>query len=340
MRKRSFVVNSFRQRLVASGLVGALLLIVGTGLYIQQLKSHALTEHTYTTQFDYGQISGPGFSQPAGAEFEATMYGQFNFNNTSPQHSIFRVGYLTSRVQALSVTCLQEWGCHKSNAMPGFRNRPHIAVCMDVPNGRFPERTPLFKIRFKAVTPLNENNTWWTSDSAVAPGTCLSNPNSDGLRVNTVDGSGVCGGAFEACDNGPNPGGETYIGFGPRGTTTGPDGSGPEGSGPGPGPSGRSGGSAGSTAKTQANQPNPIPDASAQGEEKQPEIEPSPFFDGKQYEPGSDSTSSINSVASASRQILGNWPYILVAFAMIGAGVGYWLWRQRLSSKKVKSAKR
>lgn len=330
-KQPSVRAGMIKRRLVSSIIVASILFVIGAGLYLMpRLTSHALTQNSYKSSFDYGQISAGTFSQPAGAVFTGRMISEFNFNNTAPQHMVFRIGYLTSRVQALTVTCLTDWGCYKSTAGDKFgRNNPHVAVCIDVPNGHYPETTQLFSIQFKAVTALNDSNTWWTSDSIIAPNTCQANPNSDGFVVNQIDGSGVCGGQFEPCDYGPNPGGETYTGFGPRGNTVGPEGTGPEGSGAGPGLNGSGGGSSGATANIQSNQSNPLPASSLQGDEKQPILEPSPFFDGKNYQPGS--VGSLVKSASLKDSVVGRgWLYLLlIAVAVIGALALYWYWRRK-----------
>jgi hypothetical protein len=306
-------------------------IIVIVGLYLQQLNSRALTQNTYKSQFDYGQISSGSFSQPAGGIFSGTTRSAFNFNNTAPQHMVYRVGYLTTRVQVLNVTCLTEWGCHRSTAGERFgRNKPHIAVCIDVPNGYFPETTQLFSVQFKALTALNESNNWWTTDSIIAPDSCQVNPNSEGFRINQIDGSGVCGGQFEPCDYGPNPGGEGYIGFGPRGGGQDQTGNDTGNSGTNQGNTGGAGGGGGgSTANTEADQPNTIPSSTSQGEQKQPEIEPSPFFDGKEYQPGS-SAQVATGVIVGGKSIPVVWVYVMAAAVIgaIAAGV-YYIYQRR-----------
>lgn len=330
-KRTSMRYHLIKRRLAAGSFVIGLLLIVGAGLYVMpRLTSRALTQNTYKSSFDYGQISSGTFSQPAGGTFSGTMKSGFNFNNTAPQHMVYRVGYLTSRVQVLNVTCLTEWGCYKSTAGDKFgRNRPHVAVCIDVPNGEYPVTTQLFSVQFKALTALNDSNNWWTTDSIIAPNTCQNNPNSDGYVINQIDGSGVCGGQFEPCDYGPNPGGEEYTGFGPRGQTKGPDGTGSIGSGVSPSPSGTGGGSSGASANIQSNQTNPLPANSLQGEQKQPVLEPSPFYDGKNYQPGSVSSGAMS--ASIGGGLASNsWMYVALVVPMVVGGAGaYWYWRRK-----------
>ena len=66
-----------------------------------------------------------------------------------------------------------------------------------------------------------------------------------------------------------------------------------------------------------------------QGTKKQPTIEPSPFFDGKQYTPGS---SVLASLRNGKTGIMTSWPVFLGGVATIGvlgAGAYYWYVRRK-----------
>jgi len=104
-------------------------------------------------------------------------------------------------------------------------------------------------------------------------------------------------------------------GSGPSGL--GPSGSGPTGSGP-------SGGSSGSTANKQSDQPNSLPSSSSQGEQNQQAVEPSPFFDGKEYAPGS--SVGRDDIVKSGLARFTSWPYLLGAAVMISgiAAAFYW----------------
>lgn len=110
---------------------------------------------------------------------------------------------------------------------------------------------------------------------------------------------------------------------------SGPPGSGPFGLGPsgsGSTGSGPSGGSGGSTANKQSNQTNSLPNSSSQGEQKQTQVEPSPFFDGRAYVPGSTITEP-NAFATVNSALSMGWLYVIVftAFmASIAAAVYFW----------------
>lgn len=100
---------------------------------------------------------------------------------------------------------------------------------------------------------------------------------------------------------------------------------------PNPSPSaGTSGG--GSTAKKQADQPNPIPTSSSQGDvTEQPEVEPSPFFDGKTFDKGSDedlqrlSSLPVTGALSLKNVVFGAGVVVLTA----ASSLGVWWWRGR-----------
>ena len=99
--------------------------------------------------------------------------------------------------------------------------------------------------------------------------------------------------------------------------------------------------SAASTASKQGATPNPIPAAAPQGEQKQPDIEPSPFYDGKQYTPGS-STTSAPAFAKANASILASWPIIILICICVIATIGgalYWYVLRRKSINRMRRNK-
>jgi len=89
-----------------------------------------------------------------------------------------------------------------------------------------------------------------------------------------------------------------------------------------------SAGGGGSIANTPSNQPNTTPSSSSQGAEtKQPELEPSPFYDGKLYEPASDPIDeTIGNISVGGRKIAHGWLY-LMAFGIAGSAGGLYFWR-------------
>lgn len=113
------------------------------------------------------------------------------------------------------------------------------------------------------------------------------------------------------------------------------EGSGPEGQSQGTrkGPSG--GGSSGSQSNKTSQVPNPAPSSTKQGDKtKQPTIEPSPFYDGKQYAPGSDPVDQIGVISIAGHKINRSWPYWLGGIALLAiVGFGWWRYSARHTRK-------
>lgn len=93
-------------------------------------------------------------------------------------------------------------------------------------------------------------------------------------------------------------------------------------------PGNNGGGSGGSSATTQSQQPNTVPSSSGQGDQNQAGIEPSPFFDGKQYEPGSDpDILGVNTTFSvAGHNLKFGWLFVLLV--LIFGSVAYFIWKK------------
>lgn len=115
-------------------------------------------------------------------------------------------------------------------------------------------------------------------------------------------------------------------GHGNGGTGTGTNG---QGQGEGPS-SGAGGGGGGSSANKQQEKPNPVPKAASQGETVEPpKPEPSPFFDGKEFKPGSDKDTLAGTIGKAGKKVANTWPIALAVIILGGiTGFGYWKWRQ------------
>lgn len=103
------------------------------------------------------------------------------------------------------------------------------------------------------------------------------------------------------------------------------EGSGDKGQG-----SGNGGGSGGSTATSQSDKANTTPSSSSQGNKPQTEFEPSPFFDGKQYAPGSDPLDkTFGNIFVGSRSIAHGWIYIIAVLLVLLAGIAYYVLKVR-----------
>lgn len=156
--------------------------------------------------------------------------------------------------------------------------------------------------------------------------------NEYGLKYDFKYRDGPCASSTDDDDVGIEGDGDVY-GTGADGI--GPGEAGPDGSTPGRGGNNGltsgSGGGGGATAKKQNDTPNSIPSSAARGEsDDQPELEPSPFYDGKQYDKGSDSDSFAGTARSTGKKLLSNWYFVLGA-AVIGGIAGWvlWWWRRK-----------
>jgi hypothetical protein len=97
------------------------------------------------------------------------------------------------------------------------------------------------------------------------------------------------------------------------------------------------GGGGGSSANTQSNNPNTVPTSSPQGDSsQQSESNPSPFYDGKQYEPGSDSDilGANTTFSVAGYNLKYGWLYVGVLLLITGGG--YYVWRHPDLIRKLK----
>lgn len=121
---------------------------------------------------------------------------------------------------------------------------------------------------------------------------------------------------------------------GPPGNRDSGSGSGNIGDGSGAGGAGNSGGG-GSSAITQSDKPNALPSSSSQGEVDQQELKPSPFFDGKEFERGSDGDIKAASFSSTAKKMLHKW-FIVTPILIVIAAAGYAIWFFRRHKKLIR----
>lgn len=131
---------------------------------------------------------------------------------------------------------------------------------------------------------------------------------------------------------GGNEGGDPENGNNNAGGTGGSNsGTGNEGTGQGPG-SGSGSGGGGSSANQQGDNPNSVPSSSSQGDNDNTKLDPSPFFDGKEYARASDPDTLAGTITNTSKKIIRTWPIVLGITILGGiAGFGYWKWRRKVS---------
>ena len=201
-----------------------------------------------------------------------------------------------------------------------------------------------YTLQRTAYNPQDQWLAWFHFRHLSAGGTCASNPSAAGYEEH--GGSNGCGGRTGyACDdgNGAGAGAGTFTGMsggsGGTGGGSGGTGTGTIGAGPGPVGTNNNGGSNGAAATTAADNPNTIPSPTNQGDiAKQPEIKPSPFFDGKLFGIGSDSdpaTQNDKTISIGGLRIGYGWLYLLGLLALVASvAAGYFLWWRRLPVKE------
>lgn len=285
-----------------------------------------------------------------GDHFNQKVSGNFtNFTN-KVQSGIIVVGSNRSAVKYLGYTCTGKLPCKNvrfSGPLPPSSQYVTTAVCFNIPPSNKSSTGWLsiqdaFTVHYQMLRPWTHNleySTWpiavW---AAAAPGSCETNPTAKGLIYG--GGEGGCGGSAWGpnkpqypCDSGIDPGLAGPVNPGGDGKdTTGKDstGRGKDGQGKDTGTgSGSSGG--GSAANRQSDKPTPVSAAGDQGEtDRQPELEPSPFFDGQTFAAGSDPDSLTGSIIKTGQAAARNWPWVVGGIAVAGgAGAAYWFWRRK-----------
>ncbi len=239
----------------------------------------------------------------------------------------------------------------------GFNADRKFSVCVDGQNRNFLNRQRLFTPQFSVI---NNSSQFLLSESAriYLNASCDSNEghsnqyysknnNLFGLEFighcynqsakSIGDTNPECGPGDLGPLQGVNPGITGGLVHGKDGGKT-PN---PEGTGPGaPSATKNKGASSGSSsATTQSNQNNTTPSSTAQGDNKaQAKIEPSPFYDGKLYDAGSDSISNVANVFSTKNRPK-TFVIIFIITAIIGVGVVYYIRLRRLKNSVKKRSK-
>lgn len=169
----------------------------------------------------------------------------------------------------------------------------------------------------------------------MAPGSCQSNPTGSGLYA---EESNLCPdgnyGNWTTPDCAGVVGAGEFCGFVNVASNC-PDGGGSGdsfSSGKGPKGSGKGGGSSGSSVTRQSDAEKPVPKSSPAGTKKQAKPPtPSPFYDGKQYLPGSEADISQGAIHAAAHTAHHFWIYVVLAVAFAGA-IGF-TFRRRIISR-------
>jgi uncharacterized membrane protein YgcG len=212
-----------------------------------------------------------------------------------------------------------------SQAAASIRSSASVAMfdaCYNISQNRFGARNVLLGTLFMNLDyPYDDprypdQGGYISVDAYFAKGTCAQqlSHTSPGIYGHTGYAQLTIGGAHDS------------------GAITGNTGSGQglSGDGSGVSGSGSSSGSGGSSAVKQGTTNNTVPSTSAQGvKNAQSAVQPSPFYDGKEYAPGSDERLlGAKTASSILRQTKMRWPYILCAAAIVAFG-GYMYLRIR-----------
>lgn len=273
------------------------------------------------------------------------VLGSFSRNSEERPWKIFmHFRSDSNRTQYMGFTCGSVASCKSSSWVPALNTdgdplpgRSDLSICMDVP-AHVPLKTPLTFITLKYKL-LKSGSFRLVEDYGFAKGTCAQDSRALGLRspygnnacynrlAETqpyVDDTHGCGGRMGDAE-GKGPPQPHQDPDGKEGKDRGPDG---EGDGLGKDTGDGSGGGGGSSAKKQNDTPSPLSSYSPQGDsEKQPELEPSPFFDGQSFTRGSDPDNLASTVAATGRTLANNWPLALGLLAVVSlVGIGWWFW--------------
>lgn len=199
----------------------------------------------------------------------------------------------------------------------------------------YPNREGSFEVRAHAdwePGPCGTND--WQNCYFVSSATCKLSPSfRTGWPIAAYGGGGLIGGCTVNCGGGGDPGGGD-PGDGDGGEGDGDDGNG-DGNGGGNGnnhdPRPNSNGGGGSSAKKQSNTLNTIPAPTTQGNvDKQPETDPSPFFDGKLFNKGSKSLNETLGTASVGGKRIPIGLFFISGILAVGVcTLVYWRWMKK-----------
>lgn len=284
-----------------------------------------------------------------------------NARYDSKSQIVLMVSYDTQKYKFLGSTCLWKHGCTakfdynlqtaasaSASRSPGEADmcdldecwhKKKIAFCFTLPPGPpeiYEEVVANYQFQRTASSSTHNGPAIARAFGYSSNGGCESNPEFKDIWFYRTDDE-QCGLLTDAennvtnwdCDNGNGPGAGPGI-FTGFGNGSGGEGTGDNGVGTGPG-AGSGGGGGGSSANKQADKPNSLPSPSPQGDDKQTELDPDPFFDGKNFEKGSDTDNLVfgNSTIGG-KKVPKVLLYILSAVLLGGTGGAlWWRWKRR-----------
>lgn len=290
----------------------------------------------------------------AGTNFSKKLYtnkvpqvsGKLHVDITVDSHRS-RVSYIPSFICASAHRCSVGDGyVSVSSEVDGLRQDFH--TCVDIGGTKIGKsfvhlltipykslQTKEYSMRIRAV---------WASGTCAFPSGSFTLSHTEGWLIGRClpSGDADCQGGHET--EGPAPGKDNTDGENNSdGTKSGGKGDGKQTGGTGGGANsnnqsaaGNNGGG-GSLANAPDEKSNSVPTESAQGKNTQPELKPSPFYDGKTYAPGSNSDPGVIGVATATNPVTQKaWLYFVVGLALLAAGISAYRWRSISKNKKKK----
>lgn len=216
---------------------------------------------------------------------------------------------------------------------PGFQRQAGVCISLPTSNTQVTIRILTVKLRLKQIG---------SSTIAVAlsshPTSCDIDDSNNHYAGNgfgmTVVGQATGTTGDDTGDTGGGDDGSTSATS--EGTGSGSEAGGRDKTGSGgSGPNNNDGGTGGGSSANRRGEKDPsLPSSSGLGDSEQSGIEPSPFFDGKQFAIGS-SADSTNAVSIGGIKLGYGWFYLLGALILLGLG-GWFVWKRLDSKTKLK----
>lgn len=278
----------------------------------------------------YSDNENPNEQHAVGSTFTRNYYLYFPAGGTYPQgphHLQFYLRWYSNELKNLPA----QFNCGTATpcvmvSTPGYSERSpvtNLIYCFDItPEMRNQGNVRLFSTGFQQLSATQQN---WVDDilylfSGECSGYYENGPpaNDPNYLAFSSLGNGSLGSGIAVQQEGAANGGDKIVGSGGQG-----GGSDMNGTGSG-------GGSSGSAATIVNNQPNNTPSSSSQGDNPQSKMNPSPFFDGKEYKPGSDADGFGSAVSKVGKHFFSGLSlFVSVLVLMSVLGCGYWFWKRK-----------
>jgi hypothetical protein len=295
-------------------IASSIVVFAGIGAYIVLQSKAATTARVY---FDSAQAS---VGHAVGSNYDLTVYADMPTPPSGVMYMRVFSAVDTNHSEYLGLDCGLAGPCDSPTGDSVGQGGPDY--CIKVDNSKFGSQgVKVFTLHYKSLgsgaPPLRLHADWWTGQCGVA----------DANQKIAYDGGSnqyaKCGEQpdWVECAPGPDTGNEpTQRSTEIVSTSEIPN----------------NGGGAGTSTNTQSNTPNTVPASSPQGDtSQQTELNPSPFYDGKQYGPGSDPIDEkLGKLTIGDKKLVHGWLYVLsLVMATILAGLSLLLWHKHRKQK-------